>query len=106
MDAIHVTACLAIHEGKLEEFKELAAQCVQLVRERDSGTLQYDWFFNDTTRAKSTTLSKAITTGDVEAKGWQGRHSGGPAALGTALRYQGSVPSSVLSRGAGQCVVR
>ena len=40
MDAIHVTACLAIHEGKLEEFKELAAQCVQLVHERDSGTLQ------------------------------------------------------------------
>jgi len=29
MDAIHVTACLAIHEGKLEDFKELAAQCVQ-----------------------------------------------------------------------------
>ena len=56
MDAIHVTACLAIHEGKLEEFKELAAQCVQLVRER-TGTLQYDWFFNDTTRAKSTTFS-------------------------------------------------
>jgi quinol monooxygenase YgiN len=47
MDAIQVTARLAIHEGKLEEFKELAAQCMQLVRERDSGTLQYDWFFND-----------------------------------------------------------
>jgi hypothetical protein len=47
MDALQVTARLAIHEGKLEEFKELAAQCMQLVRERDSGTLQYDWFFND-----------------------------------------------------------
>jgi quinol monooxygenase YgiN len=47
MDAIQVTARLTIHEGKLEEFKELAAQCMRSVRERDSGTLQYDWFFND-----------------------------------------------------------
>ena len=47
MEAIQVTARLVIHEGKLEEFKELAAQCMQLVRERDSGTLQYDWFFSD-----------------------------------------------------------
>jgi quinol monooxygenase YgiN len=47
MDAIQVTARLTIHEGKLERFKELAAQCMQLVRERDSGTLQYDWFFNE-----------------------------------------------------------
>lgn len=48
MDAIQVTARLTIHEGKLEEFKKLAAQCMRSVRERDSGTLQYDWFFNDT----------------------------------------------------------
>jgi quinol monooxygenase YgiN len=48
MNAIQVTAPLTIHEGKLEEFKELAAQCMRSVRERDSGTLQYDWFFSDT----------------------------------------------------------
>jgi quinol monooxygenase YgiN len=48
MDTIQVTARLTIHEGKLEEFKELAAQCMRAVRERDSGTLQYDWFFNNT----------------------------------------------------------
>jgi quinol monooxygenase YgiN len=48
MDAIQVTARLTIHDGKLEEFKELAAQCMRSVRERDPGTLQYDWFFNDT----------------------------------------------------------
>ena len=50
MDAIQVTARLTIHEGKLEEFKELAAQCMRSVRERDSGTLQYDWFFSDNYR--------------------------------------------------------
>ena len=48
MDLIQVTARLTVHEGKLEQFKELAAQCMRLVRERDSGTVQYDWFFNDT----------------------------------------------------------
>jgi quinol monooxygenase YgiN len=46
MSALQVTARLKIHEGKLAEFKEVAAQCMQSVREKDSGTLQYDWFFN------------------------------------------------------------
>ena len=47
MDTIQVTARLTIHDGKLDAFKELAAQCMRSVRERDSGTLQYDWFFSD-----------------------------------------------------------
>jgi quinol monooxygenase YgiN len=47
MDAIQLTARATIHKGKLEEFKVLAAQCMRTVRERDSGTLQYDWFLNE-----------------------------------------------------------
>jgi quinol monooxygenase YgiN len=35
------------HEGKLEEFKSLAAQCMEIVRTKDTGTLQYDIYFND-----------------------------------------------------------
>jgi Amidohydrolase/Antibiotic biosynthesis monooxygenase len=35
------------HEGGLEEFKRLAAQCMEIVRAKDTGTLQYDIFFND-----------------------------------------------------------
>src|SRR6266699_6814711 len=35
------------HEGKLEEFKRLAAQCMEIVRTQDTGTLQYDIYFND-----------------------------------------------------------
>lgn len=35
-----------IHDGKLEEFKRLAVKCMESVRTRDSGTLQYDWFFS------------------------------------------------------------
>jgi quinol monooxygenase YgiN len=35
------------HEGKLEEFKRLAAQCMEIVRTKDTSTLQYDIYFND-----------------------------------------------------------
>ena len=35
------------HEGKLEEFKRLSAQCMEIVRTKDTGTLQYDIYFND-----------------------------------------------------------
>jgi quinol monooxygenase YgiN len=47
MNAIQVIARAAIHEGKFEEFKVHAAECMRAVRERDRGTLQYDWFFNE-----------------------------------------------------------
>lgn len=46
MDKIQVTARAAIHGGKLAEFKALAAECMRTVREKDSGTLQYDWCLN------------------------------------------------------------
>ena len=35
------------HEGKLDEFKRLSAQAMEIVRTKDSGTLQYDTYFND-----------------------------------------------------------
>jgi Uncharacterized conserved protein len=35
------------HEGKVEEFKRLSAQAMEIVRTKDSGTLQYDTYFND-----------------------------------------------------------
>ena len=35
------------HEGKLEEFKRLSAQCMEIVRTKEPGTLQYDTYFND-----------------------------------------------------------
>ena len=48
MSEIQMIARLAIHEGKLEEFKVHAAECMRAVRERDSSaTLQYDWFLNE-----------------------------------------------------------
>ena len=33
--------------GDVEEFKRLSAQCMEIVRAQDTGTLQYDTYFND-----------------------------------------------------------
>jgi quinol monooxygenase YgiN len=35
------------HEGKVEEFRRLSAQCIEIVRAKDTGTLQYEIFLND-----------------------------------------------------------
>ena len=35
------------HEGKVEEFKRLSAQAMEIVRTKDTGTLRYDVYFND-----------------------------------------------------------
>ena len=40
-------ARFTFHEGTVEEFKRLSAQCMEIVRTKDTGTLQYDVFFND-----------------------------------------------------------
>ena len=36
-----------IHDGKLEEFKRLSAQAMEIVKTKDTGTLRYDTYFND-----------------------------------------------------------
>ena len=35
------------HAGKVEEYKRLCAQAMEIVRTRDTGTLQYDIFTNE-----------------------------------------------------------
>lgn len=46
MSKLQITALFKIHVGKLDEFRELAAQCLTVVKQKDKDTLQYDWFFN------------------------------------------------------------
>ena len=36
-----------IHEGKLDEFERLSDRAMEIVRAKDTGTLQYDTYFND-----------------------------------------------------------
>ncbi|HEV3472470.1 MAG TPA: antibiotic biosynthesis monooxygenase [Actinomycetota bacterium] len=38
---------IKFHEGKLDEFKRLSVECMEIVRAKDPGTLQYDTYFND-----------------------------------------------------------
>jgi quinol monooxygenase YgiN len=40
-------ARFTFHEGEVATFKRLAAQCMEIVRTKDTGTLQYDIYFND-----------------------------------------------------------
>jgi quinol monooxygenase YgiN len=35
------------HEGKLEEYNRQSAQAMEIVKTRDTGTLQYDTYFNE-----------------------------------------------------------
>ena len=46
MSELQSLARLKIHDGKLDEFKRLAAKCAELVRTKDTGTLQYESHFN------------------------------------------------------------
>jgi quinol monooxygenase YgiN len=46
MSELQCVARLKIHAGKLEEFKRLAARCAELVRTKDTGTLQYEQYMN------------------------------------------------------------
>ena len=49
-----VTARLQVREGELEGFKEQAAEMMRQTREKDTGTLRYDWFLsNDGTVRRS-----------------------------------------------------
>ena len=45
--ALQGIARFKIHEGKLEEFERLSAQCMEIVRTKDTGTLQYEIYVND-----------------------------------------------------------
>jgi quinol monooxygenase YgiN len=40
-------ARVKFHEGRVEEFKRLSAQAMEIARTKDTGTLQYDIYFNE-----------------------------------------------------------
>lgn len=47
MDEIKGIARVKIHPGRLDEWKRLTEQAMEIVRTRDPGTLQYEVFFNE-----------------------------------------------------------
>jgi quinol monooxygenase YgiN len=46
MSQFEVRARLKVRDGKLEEFKRQAGEMMRQTREKDTGTLAYDWFLN------------------------------------------------------------
>jgi len=47
MDEIKGIARVRFHPGKLDEWKRLTEQAMEIVRSQDHGTLQYEVFFNE-----------------------------------------------------------
>ena len=47
MDELQGIVRFTFHAGMVEEFKRLSAACIEIVRSKDVGTLQYDTYFND-----------------------------------------------------------
>jgi quinol monooxygenase YgiN len=47
MNEIQGVARLKINDGKRDEFKRVASQIMQVVRTKDTGTLQYELYFNN-----------------------------------------------------------
>jgi quinol monooxygenase YgiN len=46
MDEIKGIARARIHPGRLDDYKHLCAEAMEIVRTRDRGTLQYEIYFN------------------------------------------------------------
>ena len=53
MSELQGIARCKFHEDGLEEFKRLAAQAMEIVRNKDTGTLQFEISFNDDRRSAS-----------------------------------------------------
>ena len=47
MSNFEVRARLKVREGKLDEFKRQAAEMMRQTRDKDTGTLAYDWYLSN-----------------------------------------------------------
>ncbi|HEY7280461.1 MAG TPA: antibiotic biosynthesis monooxygenase [Actinomycetota bacterium] len=65
------------HEGKVDEYKHLSAQAMDIVRTKEPGTLQYDTYLNDDQtecviieryRDSEAAIEHAANLGDIAAK--------------------------------------
>jgi quinol monooxygenase YgiN len=64
MSKLEVSAYMSIRKGKLEGFKQQAAEIIRLTKEKDTRTLRYDWFINsDQTECE-------IREAYVSSEGW------------------------------------
>ena len=47
MSEVQGIARFRFHEGMVDEFKRLSDECMEIVRTKDTGTLQYEIYFNE-----------------------------------------------------------
>jgi quinol monooxygenase YgiN len=50
MSKLEVSARMTVRQGKLEDFKRQAAECIRQTQEKDTKTLRYDWFLSNDQR--------------------------------------------------------
>ena len=89
MSEVEGIARFKFHEGKLEEFKRLSARAMDIARTKDTGTLQYEIYFNDD-QSECIVLERYR---DSEALIEHGAHLG---ELAGAILATGSVTSACL----------
>ena len=89
MSELQGIARFKFQEGKLEEFKRLSARAMEIARTRDTGTLQYEIYFNDD-QSECIVLERYR---DSEALIEHGAHLG---ELAGAIPATGSVTSACL----------
>ncbi len=58
-NTIQYTARFRIRPGRVEEFKRVAQQCVQIAKDKEPGTLDYRWFMDD--RGRECVIQQAFT---------------------------------------------
>jgi quinol monooxygenase YgiN len=63
MKNLQITARYQIHNGKCAEFKKIAEECLSIVNAKDTDTLQYDWYFDET--KTECVLREAYTDSDA-----------------------------------------
>jgi len=49
MEKIQVRALFKINEGQLDAFIKITSQFIATVKDKDQGTLMYDWYLNEDT---------------------------------------------------------
>lgn len=50
MGSIRLRAVFDVHEGRMEAFKAIARALLEGVREKDPGTMAYDWYLDEQAR--------------------------------------------------------
>ena len=89
MSELQGIARFKFHEGKVEEFKRLSAQCMEITRAKDTGTLQYEIYFNDDE-------SEAIVIERYRDSEALIEHTANQGGIGEAIFATGSVSGKLL----------